>query len=310
MPRYFLWLLIALVISTGLEAQESTLSPSSTSSSSAVAVQPDSSLNPHIPYSPPTPVAKPVRDPQALQIAQRAIAAMGGAALANIRDLTITADIAAVPDGPIRAKIPQDTPSSSSKIVWTLAGAEFHIDSLVGGKVLTTVSGHGQPQSNGSGATKGIKPYVLRAYFAPPAVALVLFREIQDPTYSIELKTNAQLNGSPVEAITTSSKSHFPDNVFTQQTWYFNNATGLPLHVDFRYPDTHNPANFLEGNLDLSEYRAVSGVIYPFQVISSVAGRPDTIFKITSVTPNTGVSPTVFDSVVPVNQPNAVGGGM
>jgi hypothetical protein len=236
--------------------------------------------------SPPDLLTAPVRDPQALGVVQNAIAAMGGAAITQIQNLTIRGQSTAEPG----------TPLVSGPVTWRMAGAEFRMDVPGPNGPASVMTGHGKPALI-DGKTSALKPYVTQAMFVPPAVAAVLMQKFENQKMSLRFKGTEVLNGESVSVVTTALEMDFPDNVVTPQTWYFA-SSGLPVRVEFRSPDIKEETRFIPSAVDLSNYQAVSGVAYPFKIVLSLDGQVQTVYTIQSVTANSGIAAGVFDTQV------------
>jgi len=234
---------------------------------------------------PPDLLAAPVRDTEALAVVQKALAAMGGPAIAAIQDCTIQAQSDAA----------HGAQAISGTMTWKMAGAEFRIDGPGPNGTASVTTGHGKPAII-NGATTALPAYVTEALLVPVAIASVLAHELANPNMSLRFKDTETLGNESVMVITTALEMDYPDNVVTPQTWYFETATGLPVRVEFRSPDMRQPTNFNRSAVDLSNYKAVSGVAYPFTVVSSVDGQTQVVFTVQSVVVNSGIAPNQFDS--------------
>jgi hypothetical protein len=235
-------------------------------------------------YSPPDLLTAAVRDPQALTVVQTAITAMGGPAIAAIQDCTVQAQSDAVPG----------TPTTSGTMTWKMAGSEFRIDAPTSTGTASVMTGHGKPGMI-NGAATALQSYVTQAMFVPVAIAPVLAQELANPKMSVRFKDNETLGTVSVAVVTTALETDYPDNVVTPQTWYFDTSTGLPVRIEFRAPDIHQPTNFIPTAVDLSNFQLVSGVAYPFKVVSSVDSQTQVVFIVQSVVVNSGIAPSTFD---------------
>jgi hypothetical protein len=236
-------------------------------------------------YSPPDLLTAAVRDAQALDVVRKALTAMGGPAISAIQDCTVQAQSDAAPGAQ----------AMSGTMTWKMAGAEFRIDGPGPNGTASVMTGHGKPGMI-NGVATALQPYVIQALFVPVAIAPVLAQELANSKMSLRFKDNETLGTTSVTVVTTALETDYPDNVVTPQTWYFDTSTGLPVRIDFRSPDTRNPNNFSSSAVDLSNYKAVSGVAYPFTVVSSVDGRTQIVFTVQSVVVNSGIPSTQFDS--------------
>jgi hypothetical protein len=217
---------------------------------------------------------------------QKALTAMGGPAIAAIRDATVQAQSDAA----------SDAQAISGTMTWKMSGAEYRIDGPGPNGTASVMTGHGKPAMI-NGPTKALPIYVTQALFVPVAIASVLAQELENPKMSLRFKDTEMLGTESLTVVTTALEMDYPDNVVTPQTWYFDIATGLPVRVEFRSPDTRQPTNFIPSAVELSNYKAVSGVAYPFTVISTVDGRTQVVFTVQSVVVNSGIAPNQFDSM-------------
>jgi hypothetical protein len=180
--------------------------------------------------------------------------------------------------------------------MWKTAGTEYRLEgSTPSGKDIL-VTGHGNPAQSGVNNFHKISPYMTRAMFVPALAGSILRQELEDQNYSIRYDGTGNIGSASVLIVTTGAETKYPDNVVTPQVWYFDSATGYPLRVEFRSPDSRRPANFLPVAYDLSDFRMVAGVMYPFQVAFSINGQPVQAFSITSIQVNAIVSPSDFDA--------------
>jgi hypothetical protein len=84
------------------------------------------------------------------------------------------------------------------------------------------------------------------------------------------------------------------------QRWYFDNANGLPNRVDFMLPAAIGPMEAFPGTVMLSNYRAVSGVLYPFKIVTFLQRQRATqTITLQSVTPSTAVPSTTTAATLP-----------
>jgi hypothetical protein len=134
---------------------------------------------------------------------------------------------------------------------------------------------------------KGTKrTFLLRSFFVPAVLAAVLAKQFQDSQYSTQYLGLETLDSKPATAVTLSAR---PVPGLPEQIWHFDNQTGLPLRVEFRLPAELGSHKSQQGTTELSDYRSVGGVLYPFHIVTQVFGGLPEIITIQSVTP----SPTV-----------------
>jgi len=208
------------------------------------------------------------RDPQAVAVVDAAITALGGsAAISQSQSWTFQAQI----DGP-----------------------------MLNGTVSETVSvnaGPAAPVVMPNGVTIKKTPRAFPSAFVPSLIGAVLVKELKDPNYSMRYVGQTTLGSKAVTVVTFSlARTSFG----IAQIWFFDSATGLPAGVEFRFPAQIGQAKSLPGTTIVSDYRSISGVLYPFRIVTVLPRRslPETITL-------QSVSPSAAASMVPV----ASGGG-
>jgi hypothetical protein len=229
----------------------------------------------------------PIRDPQALAVVQRSIQSLGGSAhLGQLQDCVVRAQVEPLDGSGI----------TSGSLIWTKSGAEFRSDFPTAKGTATVATGHGKPFRKTEGEVKTVPKHVLRALFVPAFVSFALLAELDTPTYSIEYVSPGTVGAEAVTIVKTYSDATPLDSVVTPQTWYFDNTTGLPLRVEYRLPDHYFPSKYLVDSVDLSDYRLVSGILYPFHAVRSILGHQVSDISVSSVASNTNIPPSVFDA--------------
>ena len=101
------------------------------------------------------------------------------------------------------------------------------------------------------------------SHFLPALVAAVLLRESQDPNFTFFYEGAATGNSQATTVIRvmfSSGSTRFP-----AQFWCFD-STNLPTQIDFRLPAEIGARQSFRGIDVLSDYRSVSGVLYPFRI--------------------------------------------
>jgi len=236
--------------------------------------------------SPLPPLDKSVRDVEAVGIVEKTIAVMGGAALVGqVQSSIVQGDMTGA----------SDTSMKSGSFVWKASGKEFRFEGSSASGMDIFVTGRGKPGQTGNGTTKKIEVHKAMAMFVPALIGSVLFQELQEPKYSIRYSGSGAIAGTPVVIVTTAVETRYPDNVVTPQVWYIDNSTGLPVRVEFRSPGVRRPANFTPVALDFSDYRAISGTLYPLHLVYSMNGKILQTFSINSIQVNVDISSSDFD---------------
>jgi len=218
------------------------------------------SLSAQVTQTPPPTTSAPqaTGDPQALAAAQAALTALGGAAaISQIQGWTFQA-------------------------------------SMEGGAANGTVTYaiDTQPSSLTMRTKKGTKRTVmLHSFFVPAVVAALLAKQLADSTYSTQQMSLTSSESKPVRAISIG-----PTEIPVGQIWLFDNATNLPLRIEFRLPAELGSRLSFPGTVDLSDYRNVGGILYPFRIVTQLRGGLPEIITIQSVTPS-ATTPTVPNMV-------------
>jgi outer membrane lipoprotein-sorting protein len=229
----------------------------------------------------------PTRDPRAIQVIQQSLAVMGGAsAISQISNC--------VAQGTIQA--PPGSWMTSGSLTWETSGTEFRYSNPSPQGTEIFVSGHGQPASTTGGVTVRVFAHVSEAVFPPHLPALVLFEELQDSRYSVVNLGTGTVEGKPALHVQTSLAGNPIDAQVTQQDWYLDPNTGLPLRVEYRLPSHNDALQFLSAAFEFANYQAVSGVLVPFQITIYFNGQEAGVVTVGSVSFNTGLSPSEFDA--------------
>ena len=124
--------------------------------------------------------------------------------------------------------------------------------------------------------------------FVPALVARLLSEIVGDASTSVTYKGTVSVGSKSATAIALSD----PRSSTILQTWYFDSTTGLPMHVELASEVQVGLFKSFPGGVDFSDYRTVSGVLYPFQIVERIEGRPfvQTI-TVQSVTPTANPVP-------------------
>lgn len=239
--------------------------------------------------SPPAPMDSPVRDPQAVATVQGAISALGGGALiGQQQSWAVQGTVTGGAGGP----------TQTGTFTWEAAGAEYRFaGSNSAGKSLF-VTGHGKPSQISSGKSQALPQHMARAMFVPALVGPVLLQELQNQSYSIRYGGTDTIGNQSVVLVMTAAETTYPDNVVTPQTWYFDTSTGLPVRVDFRSPAPKYAPAYVTERFDYSDFRAVGGAIFPFQMSLSINSSGEVLqtFSVKSISVNASVASSDFDA--------------
>lgn len=231
----------------------------------------------------PTPAKK---DPVALNYIQAALTAMGGsAAVAQVQDSVISGTI---------------TPTTGSWVqpasfIWKTSGSEFRTEISRSSGDQIFVSGHGKPAVSRNGTVANLYYHVSMVADPFQLPALVLASKLADPQVSIFSVGSTSLAGKAVFKVQTSSSRNAAQTAITQQIWYFDTSTGLPLRVEYRIPAAENMEQWTDAATDYSAYQQIEGLLVPFQMTYSEDGSPLETLSVSQVNFNVGSQPSEFD---------------
>jgi hypothetical protein len=191
---------------------------------------------------------QPASDPQAVAVVQAAITALGGAtAISQAQNWTFQAQL--------------QGPHANGNVSYSMS----------------TKTDTGQlALANG---TTNQAP-LIQSHFLPALVGAILVKESQDPDFAILTGGSSTLDSVPVNIIVFAIG---PQSI-PAQIWYFN-SSGLPVLVDFKLPAEIGARRSFPNVVSLSDYRSVSGVLYPHEIVSLVPGKPRELVTIQFVTP-------------------------
>jgi hypothetical protein len=195
------------------------------------------------------PAPQPASDPQAVAVVQAAIAALGGAtAIGQPQSWTFQAQMRGA--------------HANGSVEYVMS---THTDT----GTLVRPDGTTRPAP------------AVHSHFVPALVGAILLKESRDTEFSVHYGGLSTLDSKPVSVIVfTVGREGFP-----AQIWYFD-AANLPVQVDFRSPAEIGARQSFPLVVVLSDYRPVSGVLYPFRIVSFLPGKPPEIVMVQSVTTN------------------------
>ncbi len=202
--------------------------------------------------------AQPASDPQAVAVVQAAITALGGAAaIGQAQSWTFQAQT--------------QGPHSNGNVDY-LISTDTDTGKLV----------------RRDGTTR--RAPAVHSHFVPALVGAILLKESQDPEFSMQYAGLSTLDSKPVTTIVfTIGKVKFP-----AQIWTFD-AANLPVQIDFRLSAEIGARESFPIVVALSDYRPVSGLLYPFQIVSFLPGGPPEIVTLQSVNANATSAPNDYN---------------
>jgi|HubBroStandDraft_2_1064218.scaffolds.fasta_scaffold356678_1 hypothetical protein len=194
---------------------------------------------------------QPVSDPQAVAVVQAAITALGGAtAIAQSQVWEFHGAL----EGPMESGIRTET------IKLQIQNSSITIN----------------------GITRTAPTFLNPSLFLPVLAGAVLLQESQDPTYELHLDSPSILAGKPVTVV----KLVLRDSQLLAQVWVFDTTTNMPIRIFFELPAQMAQTKSFRGLVDLSNYRSISGVQYPFTVVNYTADKLPETLTLQSLTPS------------------------
>src|SRR6266853_5296541 len=202
---------------------------------------------------------QPASDPQAVAVVQAAITALGGAtAIGQAQSWTFQAQM--------------QGPHANGDISYVIS-ADTDTGKLV----------------RRDGTMEPAPP--IHSHFVPALAATILLNESQSPEFTMSYGGASMLDSKPVTVVTF----FFADGPrFPAQIWTFD-AANLPVMIDFRSSAQVGARASFPFAVALSDYRSVSGVMYPFQIVSFVPWNPPEIVTLQSVNAKATAPPNDFN---------------
>ena len=226
------------------------------------------------------------KDAAALTNIQKAIDAMGGdLGLAQIKDSIIVGSMNAAKGSKVKP----------STFTWKTLGTEFRYETTRASSTNIFVSGYGKPALSTNGTVSAV--FAHEALCSPvfQLPALVLSIRATDPNFSVIDKGRVVLLGKDAAVAQNSSALTSDLAAITQQTWYFDAATGLPLRVEYRIPEAANILAWTNAALDFTDFKQIDILWVPFTLSYSEEGVPVQVFSFTSANFNVGLDPAEFN---------------
>ncbi len=228
----------------------------------------------------------PQRDPQAVAAINNALAALGGqGAIPQIRDCVARGS----------TRVPEGSPLANGNFIWKNAGEEFRYEYATSSAVEVFSSGHGRPAIRKADDVARLHGHMALANFPPHLPGVVLLKQLTDPKYTLTFLGPGVLADRQVIRVRTSLDSDIASAAVTPQVWSFDATNGLPLRVEYRWPDNSNAESFVPVVAEFSDLRSVAGVVVPFRIVHHVNNELIATSSLDSVTFNTGLDSAEFD---------------
>ena len=233
------------------------------------------------PSSPP-----PVRDPNALAVIRQAVVALGGSAIGQVQDCVTTGTTQAFAGSGL----------TSGSFTWKNSGREFRYENPGPSGLRIFASGHGKPALEDGGAVMPLSPQAGVGSFPPHLLALVLVRALASPRVSVQMLGAGVVGGRPAIRVQVSlGVSTAKGGSSNGQQWFFDASSGLPLRVEYAVAADGAPGVTAVAAAEFSNYRPLSGVMIPFQIVTYADGQQMSVVTLSSVAFNTGIAASEFD---------------
>ena len=228
----------------------------------------------------------PQRDEAAIATLQTAVNALGGQAAVNLISDSVLTGSATLPDGS----------GQLGSFTWKTLGFEFRYEFQSATDQTIFVSGHGRPANSHNGVVAEQPIYVGLATPAVHLPSLIISRALADSEYSILAMGSVKLpSGQNANQVRTIANAYPLFTTATQQDWYFDPASGLPVSVAYCLPDKNDANSCVAGSMAFSDYRPSFGLLVPFRLVIGQDGIPSSAATLTEVSFNVGLSSSEFD---------------
>lgn len=239
----------------------------------------------------------PVRDPQALTVAARALNALGGS---TIRDVVLTGAV---------TRTAGDTEQGTARLEATVAGqSRVEFDLTDGPHIWVRDSSAAVPAGQWSGPDGKAHPIALHNVWSEPVWFFPALSEIahlggsaDDATLAVTAGSQEVRDGETLLHLCL-SRQVAADSTDTSAAvarqsgvdLYLDAATYLPRFLDFTTHPDHDFTTNLPVEIEFSDYHAVQGVEIPFHVQKRLRGTLLFDITIQNATVNAGVSVSDF----------------
>jgi hypothetical protein len=237
------------------------------------------------------PTTQPRSDSQALAVLNKAVTVMGGSVLQDstaIGTVTVTAG--------------SDTESGTIKIL--TRGSTQTLEQITTSSGTTqAIYSNGLANDSNHIATKTKYSLELAASSQSALFPLPLLSAILSSTDSAFRYIGLEnIDGAGCHHLRTwNTYSSQPDlqylSPFSYREIWINATTGLPSRIAYSMRAGSGAEPAIPVEITFSDYRSVSGVLYPFQISHSLNGTPWLSVTISSVSLNTGLADSTFSTL-------------
>lgn len=225
---------------------------------------------------------KPSRDPAAVAAIRQSLLSMGGQPVTS-----------AVVSGTMAVGTDHKT---TKAIVIKIAGREMRVEVQSGEDNYLYVTGTGTPGRVLNGKSEAVPPHQARALASFYVPSALLTRELADPLFALTYIGQETREGHGVLHIRTIDTSDEIGVQVSQQDWYFDLATYLPVAVQYRFPHPYQVGRFSKAVAEYDGFKQIQGTIQPLTIKMKGGGPPREI-AVSTVLLNAGTSTIDFDPV-------------
>jgi outer membrane lipoprotein-sorting protein len=191
---------------------------------------------------------QPSKDPQALAVLQTALSAMGG-----------QAGVVQVTDSVATGKM---TPAEGSGLkpgtfVWKTSGTEFRYETQRDSGVEILASGHGKPAVSNADKVRPLFYHITYGALAVHLPAILAATQISDANISVAYLGTEKAQGKQTVRVQANLNTDKMIAAVSQQVWYFDAASGMPLRVEYRLPADNDMSSWTDTAMEFSDYRQV-----------------------------------------------------
>lgn len=237
----------------------------------------------------------PIRDPHAIALASRSLAAMGAPSASPQTNSRATGLLTMQFDTPVTANVVFESKGLTESRGEMQQPNGTSIRVLQGGQAAI---------KNADGSIRRLNQVNTFCEHVGYIPAFSLLAEVPNAAAQVELITSAGTNGSPDDVIAVSlGQSSDPGQVVIQQKlsrrlFYINSASGLVDKIEYTYySDAPNPGIPMSVQEIFSDYRNVAGIAVPFHRTTYLDGRLESDLQLNTVSFNVGIPDSDF--VVP-----------
>jgi hypothetical protein len=226
-----------------------------------------------------------------VQVLNQAISAMGGsAAWSQLADATVI--------GSCAAQVTQDGAEQTAEpFRWITEGNEFRYESGNAGQTHVLLSGHGAPSSATPNETHSLiseSATLLKPFHLPGQVFATI---LNNPHYIVSIVQPRDVSDGSTIHIHVVHRLLSASESGSEQDWWLDASTYLPLRVTYRVPG-QTIRSYMSETYSFSAWSAENlGLVIPHQItLSTSVGLPPQICTASEVQFNTQPAAALFDA--------------